>query len=304
MGTLDRVVAQVLPYVPRALVGRVSARYIAGEHLDDALETVAALNRSGTRATVDVLGEFIEHIEEADKAQREYLALLAALATRGLDSQVSVKLTQLGLKIDPSACLAHVRALAQRAARDGNLVTLDMEDSSCTDATLHLFETLRREALPVGAVLQACLRRSRADLERLLPLQPNLRICKGIYLEPAAIAFQHRDEVRKSFLDLVDRLLAGGGFVGIATHDEVLIEGSLDLVRRHGVDDSRYEFQMLLGVREERRLRLRQAGVPVRIYVPFGSHWYAYSMRRLKENPAIAGHVLRNLFERGLQRPS
>lgn len=298
MGAFDRVVAQVLPYVPRALVGRVSARYIAGERLEDALAAVAALNESGMRGTVDVLGEFIARIEEADNAQHEYMALLDALAARGLDSQISVKLTQLGLKIDAAACLEHVRALAQRAARLGNLVTLDMEDSTCTDATLGIFETLRRDHQPVGAVLQACLRRSREDLERLLPLQPNLRICKGIYVEAPAVAFQDRDEIRRSFLALVEQLLRGNGFVGIATHDEVLIERSLELVRTHGVDANRYEFQMLLGVREDRRWRLRQAGVPVRVYVPFGSHWYAYSIRRLKENPAIAGHVLRNLFDR------
>lgn len=292
------MVAQVLPYVPRAVVGRVSARYIAGEALQDALATVRALNESGASATVDVLGEFVTALDEAAAARREYLALLEGLAVQQLDAQVSVKPTQLGLKLDPAACLSHFRALVQRARELGTLVTLDMEDSSCTDATLELYRTLRRDSPQVSAVLQARLRRSGADLEALLPLQPSVRICKGIYVEPGAIAFQDREEIRRNFLALVERLLRGGGFVGIATHDDVLIERSRALVHQLGVERDRYEFQMLLGVREDRRRRLRAAGYPLRVYVPFGSHWYAYSIRRLKENPAIAGHVLRSLFER------
>ena len=298
MGTLDRVVAQVLPYVPRAVVGRVSARYIAGEDLQAALTKVRALNESGASATVDVLGEFVAHLDEATAARQEYLALLDGLSAQRLDAQVSVKPTQLGLQLDPVVCLGHFRTLVRRAQELGSLVTLDMEDSRCTDATLDLYRTLRRESPQVSAVLQACLRRSGTDLEALLPLQPSVRICKGIYLEPRAIAFQERDEIRRNFLALVERLLRRGGFVGIATHDEVLIERSRELVQQLGADPQRYEFQMLLGVREERRRRLRAAGYPVRVYVPYGSHWYAYSIRRLKENPAIAGHVLRSLFDR------
>lgn len=297
MGTLDRVVVQILPHVPRAMVRRVSARYIAGIDLDSALATVAALNRSRTSATVDVLGEFVHELAEADRATASYLDVLAALYARGLDSQTSVKLTQLGLKLDRDICLANLRRLVGEAERRGTLLTIDMEDSSCTDATLEVFEAVRRESAAVGAALQACLRRSRADLERLLPLAPNVRICKGIYIEPAAIAYQERDAVRRSFLDLVGAMLARPSFVGIATHDEKLVDGSLELLRRHRADRGRYEFQMLLGVREDLRRRLLAAGHPLRVYVPFGDNWYAYSLRRLKENPAIAGHVLRDLLD-------
>lgn len=298
MGTLDRVVAQVLPYVPRRWVGKVSSRYIAGEDLEAALAAVAQLNTSGTRGTVDILGEFIGNLDEAEQAKLEYRQLLQALAARRLDSQASIKLTQLGLKLDPQVCAQHVRDLVREAERHQNLITLDMEDSSCTDATLEIFTGLRRDSANVGAVLQACMRRSAADLEQLLALEPNVRVCKGIYIEPPALAYQDRDDVRRSFLALVERLLSAGGFVGIATHDEVLVERSLELVQKYRADASRFEFQMLMGVREELRRRLRDAGHPMRVYVPYGRHWYAYSIRRLKENPAIAGHVLRNLFER------
>ncbi len=296
MGAFDRVLASVLPYVPRALVGRVSSRYIAGETLSDALDTVAALNQAGVQATVDILGEFVHTLGEAERARDEYVELLDELARKQLDSQASVKLTQLGLKLDHEACLRSMRQLVQHAARQGSLVTIDMEDSSCTDATLDIFETLRHESAHVGAVLQSCLRRSRDDLERLLPLQPHVRVCKGIYVEPEEIAFRDREEVRRSFLDLVESMLSGAGFVGIATHDEPLIQGSRALLQQYGADASRYEFQMLLGVRDELRQRLLAEGHPVRVYVPYGRQWYAYSMRRLKENPAIAGHVFRNLL--------
>jgi len=287
VGALDRVLVQVLPYVPR---------YIAGETLEDALRAVGALNGSGVRATVDVLGEFVHDLGEAELAGQEYVRLVDAFAERGLDSQASVKLTQLGLKLDFDACLGTMRRLVEHAQALDTLMTIDMEDSSCTDATLDIFETLRRRSSHVGAVLQARLRRSMHDLRRLLPLEPNVRICKGIYLEPPEIAFDDRDDVRRNFLELVDLSLSGNGFVGIATHDEVAVRGSYALLERHDAQPSQYEFQMLLGVRDDLRRRIQLDGHPLRVYVPFGRQWYAYSMRRLKENPAIAGHVLRNLM--------
>jgi proline dehydrogenase len=293
------MVVQVLPLVPRAVVRRVSARYIAGDRLDEALATVARLNRDGARATVDVLGEFVHTLAEAERATTAYVDVFAAIAAHALDTQASVKLTQLGLKLDLDACAHNLRRLVRAAAANDNLLTIDMEDSSCTDATLDLFVAARRESPHVGAVLQACLRRSRSDLERLLPLEPNIRICKGIYIEPEDIAYADRGEVRRSYLELVEAMLVRRSFVGIATHDEALVNGTLELLQRHRVERDRYEFQMLLGVREELRRRILRAGHPLRVYVPFGEHWYAYSLRRLKENPAIAGHVLRNLLPSG-----
>ncbi len=302
MGALDRLVVQLLPIVPKGLVGRVSSRYIAGAKLEDAGAAAELLNREGTRATVDILGEFVADFDEARRARDEYVAHLEALAAEKLEAQVSVKPTQLGLKLDAAACIEHLRVLVRRAAALGNLVTLDMEDSSCTDATLACFKTLRAEGDHVGGVLQACLRRSQADLEALLPLGPNVRICKGIYIEPASIAYRERDAIRRSFMALVERLLVSpAAFVGIATHDEALVERSQELLRRLRVGPECYEFQMLLGVRAELRQRLLAAGHPVRVYVPYGSQWYAYSIRRLKENPAIAGHVFRNILARGFR---
>jgi proline dehydrogenase len=298
MGALDRIVVQILPLVPRAVVRRFSERYIAGTTVDEALATVAALNRSGVRATVDVLGEFVTDLRESAAATRAYVELFERIAAAHLDTQASVKLTQLGLKIDRPACERHLHTLVETAARHDNLLTIDMEDSSCTEATLDIFAAARRRSAHVGAVLQACLRRSRSDLEALLPLHPNIRICKGIYIEPESIAFTDRESVRKSYLGLVESLLCSSGFVGIATHDAVLLRACRELIRRHGATSERYEFQMLLGVREDLRRELMAEGHPVRVYVPFGDHWYAYSLRRLKENPAIAGHVLRGLFER------
>ena len=298
MGALDRMVVQILPLVPRTVVRRFSERYIAGTSVQEALAAVAALNRTGVRATVDVLGEFVTDLGESEAATRTYVALFDRIAAAGLDTQASVKLTQLGLKLDRDVCAAHLRTLVAAAARHGNLLTIDMEDSSCTDATLDLFVGARRESPHVGAVLQACLRRSRADLERILPLSPNVRVCKGIYIEPEAIAFVDREEVRTSYLQMVEMLLGSRGFVGIATHDTVLVRACRELLRRHAATGERYEFQMLLGVREDLRRELLAEGHPVRVYVPFGEHWYAYSLRRLKENPAIAGHVLRGLLER------
>ena len=299
MGAFDRMVVQVLPLVPRAVVRRVSARYIAGDRLEDAMATVARLNALGARATVDVLGEFVHTLAEAERATTAYVDVFSAIAARGLDTQASVKLTQLGLKLDLDACAHNLRRLVRAAAAHDNLLTIDMEDATCTDATLELFIAARRESAHVGAVLQACLRRTRADLERLLPLEPNVRICKGIYIEPEAIAFQGRDEVRRNYLDLIEAMLQRPSFVGIATHDEALVQGSFELLRRYGTGPEHYEFQMLLGVREDLRRRILKAGHPLRVYVPFGEHWYAYSLRRLKENPEIAGHVLRNLLPQG-----
>jgi len=293
------MVVQLLPYVPRTVVRRVSARYIAGATVHEALEVVAQLNAAGARCTVDMLGEFVTTLDEARQATDDYVRLLAAIHARGLETQASVKLTQLGLKLDRGACLDNLRRLVRTAAEHDNLLTIDMEDSSCTDATLDLFERVRGESPHVGAVLQACLRRTQADLERILPLAPNVRVCKGIYLEPATVAFQDRDEVRRSYLALIAAMLEQPSFVGIATHDDALVGGCLDLLKRHRISPEHYEFQMLLGVREELRRRILSAGHPLRVYVPFGQHWYAYSLRRLKENPTIAGHVLRNLVPLG-----
>ncbi|MGL6280284.1 MAG: proline dehydrogenase family protein [Gaiella sp.] len=287
MGLLDHVVARTLPVVPRSIVQRVSARYIAGPELDDARRVVAELNAVGKRATIDVLGEEIRHPDEARAIAEAYRAVLTAIEDDHLDANVSVKLTALGLELDLSLCRELIEVVVRHAAERGTFVRIDMEDSSCTDATLALYRVLRAAGHDnVGIVLQAALKRTLADVAALSDLRPRVRLCKGIYVERPELAFQEPAVVRRHFVSCLDALLEAGCHVAVATHDEELIVAALDRVRGLGGDG--YELQMLLGVREARATELARAGHPLRIYVPYGRRWYEYSLRRLKENPAMA----------------
>ena len=280
----------MLPAVPRPVVRRLSAPYIAGPTLGDARATVAGLNAEGKQATVDVLGEEITRPAEAEAITQAYLDVLEAIETDGLDSSISVKLTGLGLKLDRALCRENLDAVVADAAARGTFVRIDMEDSSCTDETLALFRELRESGRDnVGVVLQAALRRTVADVAALSDLRPSVRLCKGIYVEPATIAFQDFDAVRASFLAALEALLEAECYVGVATHDEWLIGQSLE--RLAGLGRAEYELQMLLGVREARGTELVAAGHRLRVYVPFGQRWYEYSLRRLQENPKIAGYI-------------
>ena len=297
MKLLDQAVVGLLPLVPRPVVRRFSSRYIAGDDLPAAIRCIRQLNERRLAATVDVLGEFISRLHEADAIADEYEQVLAAIRADRLDSNISVKLTGLGLLLDREHCYRLVSRLCRSAAQSGNFVRIDMEDSECTSVTLDLYRRLRGEGHDnVGVVLQAYLRRSMDDIEALLPLSPNVRVCKGIYVEPEAIAFKDADEIRANYRRMVERLLGAGCYVGMATHDPVLVEAGRELVARLGLPPTAYEFQMLLGVAEEIRSRLVETGHRMRVYVPYGAQWYAYSVRRLKENPRIAGYVFRNLF--------
>lgn len=290
MGLFDRAVVRVLPAVPRSVVRRVSAPYIAGPTLDDARRTVAALNAEGKTATVDVLGEEITRPEEAHAIADAYRSVLAAIDGDSLDANVSVKLTGLGLKLDVGLCRDLLQPLLRDAAARDAFVRIDMEDSTCVDDTLTLYRELREAGLTnVGIVLQACLKRTLADIADLAELRPSVRLCKGIYVEPAGIAFQDYEVVRRSFVACLEALLVGGSRVGVATHDEFLIGETL--ARVAGLDRTAYEFQMLLGVREGRATELVAAGHALRVYVPYGQRWYEYSLRRLQENPSMAGTI-------------
>jgi len=293
----DRAVVRVLPAVPRSVVRRVAAPYIAGSTLDDARSTVAALNAEGMRATVDVLGEEIARPDEARSIANAYRDALAAIAADSLDANISIKLTGFGLKLDQALCRELVFGLVADAAEHGTLVRLDMEDSSTTDATLALYRELRAAGYEgVGVVLQAALRRTLDDVLALAPLVPSVRLCKGIYVEPQSLAFQGFEEIRASFVACLDALLDAGCRLAIATHDEWLIERALERV--DGLPRERYEMQMLLGVRAERARRLVADGHPVRVYVPYGEQWYEYSLRRLQENPRVAGYVAKDVLAR------
>jgi proline dehydrogenase len=296
MSLLERTIAHGLPLLPRAVVRRFSAPYIAGETSDDALRVVADLNRQRILATVDLLGEDIRRTEEADQTRRIYEEILDACHRRNLDCNVSVKLTALGLKLDEGLCLDQMIALLEHAKKMGNFVRIDMEDSTCTDATLEMYRVLRERFDNVGVVIQACLRRSVEDVDRLAEMEANVRVCKGIYVEKRSIAYQDRTIVQRNFADLVHRLLRAGCYVGIATHDELLAWEGMRLVQELGLDPSRYEFQMLLGVDRVLRDLLVDAGHRLRVYVPFGENWYQYSLRRLKENPRLAGYAFKALF--------
>lgn len=299
MNVINRVIVASMPLVPRRIVRRIASRYVAGETLAEALDTVAALNAEGCTATLDVLGEDVRHRDESEDTVAEYLRALDGIAERALECNISVKLTALGLKLDPRHCRREFARVIEGARCHGTFVRIDMEDSSVTEETIRIFGEARARYEKVGLVLQAYLRRSLDDANRAAADRANVRVCKGIYVEPAAIAFQDRDEIRNSFSAMVDRLLEAGCYVGIATHDPILIERARATISRLALAREAYEFQMLLGVAGDLRRRLVAGGHRLRVYVPYGRAWEAYSMRRLKENPAIAGHVLRGILLRG-----
>jgi proline dehydrogenase len=299
----DRAIVRLLPAVPRPIVQKLSERYIAGPELKDARETVRRVNADGKMATIDVLGEEITNEEDAAAIVRAYQDVFADIERCRLDSNVSVKLTALGLKLGYELCRDNLRTVVEDAASRGNFVRIDMEDSSTTDDTLRLYRELRAEGHDnLGIVLQATLRRTQADIAAVAELEPSVRLCKGIYLEPAEIAYQEFEAVRASFVRALEALLEAGCYVGIATHDEWLLAEGRRLVAQHGLGREEYEFQMLLGVRPELGDELVVEGHRLRIYVPFGRQWYAYSLRRLQENPKIAGYIAADTVGRLLGR--
>jgi proline dehydrogenase len=299
----DRAIVRLLPAVPRPVVQKLSERYIAGPELRDARETVRRINAEGKMATIDVLGEEITNEDDAAAIVRAYQDVFADIEHCELDSNVSVKLTGLGLQLSYGVCRENLRTVVEDAASRGNFVRIDMEDSSTTDDTLRLFRELREEGHDnVGIVLQAMLRRTAADARGLADLQPSVRLCKGIYVEPPELAYQEFEAVRASYVRALEALLDAGCYVGIATHDEWLLDEGQRLVAEQGLSREDYEFQMLLGVRPQLGDELVREGHRLRIYVPFGRQWYAYSLRRLQENPKIAGYIAADTLGRLIGR--
>jgi proline dehydrogenase len=300
---LDRALVRLLPAVPKPVVRRFSARYIAGATLPEAVQTVKDLNAAGKLATIDVLGEEISRRDEARAIAQAYRGVFAEIERERLDSNVSVKLTALGLDLSYDLCRENLEDVLREAAARGNFVRIDMEDSTTTDETLRLYRELRESGHDnVGVVLQAYLRRTLSDVAALADLRPNVRLCKGIYVEPSSIAYTDDDAVRASFVRSLDLLLDAGAYVGVATHDEWLIGEALTRVDARALAPAEYEFQMLLGVRESRASELVAAGRRLRVYVPYGEHWYGYSLRRLQENPAMAGTIARATLGRAVGR--
>jgi proline dehydrogenase len=293
----NRLLVTGLPLVPKPIVYRFARRYVAGETLDQAVATVRELNARGAMATLDVLGEEVKDRERALAFTEECVRVLETIAREGIDSNLSIKPTMLGLAIDEGFCHQNVERIVAAAKERGNFVRIDMEDASTTDATLRIYRDLHARHGNVGCVLQAYMRRTLGDIDAL-PEGANVRLCKGIYIEPRRIAWKGHETVRQNFVAALDKLLRKGVYVGIATHDEYLVCAADVLIDGYGLAPDRYEFQMLLGVDEELRDLLIERGHRMRIYTPYGREWYAYSMRRLRENPEIAGHVFRAAFGR------
>ncbi len=263
------------------------------------MATIRELNAEGAMATVDVLGEEVREPSRAEAAVEQYLGLLDTIDREKIDANVSIKPTMLGLKIDEKVCGDHIRTIVEKAAKLNNFVRIDMEDHTCTDATLQIYRQLLASVGHVGVVLQAYLHRTVPDVNDLLPLRPNIRLCKGIYREPRSIAWKQYETVRANFIYALEKLLEGGAYVGIATHDVHLVWAGMKVVDRLGLDPEMYEFQMLLGVDPELRRIIIDRGHRLRVYVPFGRDWYPYSMRRLRENPTVAHHVTRAMLGLG-----
>ncbi|MBI1729472.1 proline dehydrogenase family protein [Candidatus Acetothermia bacterium] len=281
---------------------RLAHRFVAGEALPEALNEVKKLNQIGIKASLDHLGENVHTLQEAQKSAELYFEILDQVHAQKLDSNVSLKLTQMGLALDPDSCFETVRRVVVHAAKTNNFVRIDMEGSAYTDATLEIYKRLRDSGLNnVGVVIQAYLYRSISDVEKLLPIGLNVRLCKGAYAEPASVAFPKKADVDKSYLNLLHKLfseqsIGQGTYVGIATHDEKIIQYVKEWTTANRIPKSSFEFQTLFGIRRDLQIALSQEGYRVRVYVSFGSEWYPYFMRRLAERPANIFFIAKNLF--------
>ncbi|MCL5029205.1 MAG: proline dehydrogenase family protein [Bacteroidetes bacterium] len=296
MSFFNKIIVAIVQLMPKAMVGFFSKRYIAGETLDNAVELVKKLNEKNIYATIDVLGESVKNKEEAVSAKNKALEVLATIAKNNLKANLSIKPTQMGLAIDENFALKQISELIEKARENNNFVRIDMEDSPYTDLTFSLYKKLRNNYDNVGVVIQAYLKRTYDDVILLNKLGTNYRLCKGIYIESPNIAYKEKQVIRENYLKILEAILKTGNYIGIATHDEYLINNASKLVKELNLTNDKFEFQMLLGVREDLRDKINSAGHKIRIYVPFGKDWYAYSVRRLKENPQIAGYVFKSLF--------
>jgi proline dehydrogenase len=302
---INKLIVSILPHMPKRLVWIFSQRYIAGETLESGLEAASELNSSGILVTVDLLGEFITNMGEAHVNQQQYIEIITRFTEEHIRGNFSIKPTMFGLLIDKDKCYTYVREIVKLAAEKNSFIRIDMEDSQCVDMEIDLYLRLKEEfPKNVGLVLQAYLRRTPADLNRMLayhtPDSPlNFRLCKGIYIEPAEIAWKGYKEVQTQFLQILESMFQNNIYAGIATHDKYLVEGSLDLISRYRVPSEMVEFQMLYGVTPELRNSIKEKGHRIRVYVPFGKQWFGYSTRRLKENPKMAMLIIKALFKRG-----
>jgi len=291
---------QVFNFVRRnGLARRFASRFVAGETVDSAVAAVGELNAKGISASLDLLGESVTKAAEAAHARDEYLTMLDRIAESGVNANVSVKLTQMGLDIGGEICFANMTAILAKAKQHRTFVRLDMEGSTYTQQTLDFFfdRLFQEYGAHSGVVIQSCMRRSLADIEKLVRLKVRVRLCKGAYLEPPEVAYAAKADVDRAYLSLMERLLLDGNYPALATHDEAIIDHAREFAARNSIGRDRFEFQMLYGIRRDLQERLRQQGYNVRVYIPFGTQWYPYLMRRLAERPANIAFILGNVVK-------
>jgi len=302
---LSKIISNILPYMPKKLVWVFSKDYIAGETIEDAIEAAKKLNEEGIMTTIDVLGEFIKNLDEAEANKEEYLEVIEAAEKAGVDGNYSLKPTFFGLLIDKDVAYKLIREVVAKAASFNNFVRIDMEDSPCTDLEIELFRKLKEEfPANVGLVFQSYLKRTHQDIKNLKDLNSednplNFRLCKGIYVEPSSIAYKKYEEINAHFLDDIELMFQENMYPAIATHDKPIIDGAYELIEKYKVSKEKYEFQMLYGVTPALRKSILENGHRMRVYVPFGKQWFGYCTRRVKENPQMANVILKALFFKG-----
>lgn len=302
---INKLIAAILPYMPKSFVWLFSKRYIAGKTIEDAIKESKKLNSEGIMVTIDLLGEFITKLEQAEENTNTYLEIIEAVEKHDIDGNYSLKPTMFGLLLDKDICYQYIRKIVSKAASYDNFVRVDMEDSQCVDLELKMFRKLKEEfPKNVGLVFQSYLKRTLDDVKNLQDLNSketpiNYRLCKGIYVEPEEIAYKKYEEINEHFLRELEYMFQNKIYVGIATHDKHLVEGAYKLIEKYNVPKHLYEFQMLFGVTPELRASIVEKKYPMRIYIPYGKDWFAYSTRRLKENPKMAFLIIKALFFRG-----
>jgi len=301
----NKFIAAILPYFPKKFIWIFSKSYISGETIDDAMRVSKELNSKNIKVTLDVLGEFIKTLEEAESNKKEYLNLIDVSFKNHIDGNFSLKPTSFGLLIDKEICYNHIREIVAKAASLNSFIRIDMEDSPCTDDEIILFRRLKAEfPANVGLVLQAYLKRTFNDIQQMIDLNSpeipvNYRLCKGIYVEHESIAFKKYEDINQHYLEDLEYIFKNKIYVGIATHDKPLIEGAYNLIKKYNIPKDMYEFQMLYGVTPKLRESIVNEGHNMRVYVPFGKQWFGYSTRRLKENPKMASHIIKAVFYKG-----
>lgn len=296
MNPINSLIVNFVKLLPQSVVFIFAKRYIAGVKLEDGIRAVKELNAKGILATMDVLGEAVTTKKESEEAKNQCLQVLDAINEHKLNSNLSLKPTQIGLAIDEEFCYNQLVEILEKAKGYNNFVRIDMEDSPFTDATIKMFKRLKENYDNVGIVVQAYLKRTLNDVKSLNSIGTNYRLCKGIYIEPKEISYKDYQKVRDNYLEILKQMLADGNYVGIATHDDYLVENAYKMIKEMNIPKDKYEFQMLYGVKENLRDKINADGHKIRIYVPFGEHWYKYSIRRLQENPNMAWYITKSIF--------